>query len=61
MDGLYYHRARMYAPAIGRFAQPDPIGLAGGNNLYAYVENDPLNATDPSGRVDAWLWYTLVY
>ena len=49
-SGLYYYRARMYSPAIGRFLQPDPIGYAGGNNLYAYVGNDPLNNTDPSGR-----------
>jgi RHS repeat-associated protein len=47
---LYYDRARMYFPAWGRFLQPDPIGYAGGSNLYAYVSNDPLNATDPSGR-----------
>jgi RHS repeat-associated protein len=25
---LYYYRARMHAPAIGRFLQPDPIGYA---------------------------------
>ncbi|CAN7656590.1 RHS repeat-associated core domain-containing protein [Bosea sp. LjRoot9] len=49
--GLYYYRARMYAPALGRFLQPDPIGTQGGLNLYAYVGNDPLNATDPSGAV----------
>jgi RHS repeat-associated protein len=48
-SGLYYYRARMYSPAWGRFLQPDPIGLAGGKNLYAYVGNDPLNNVDPSG------------
>jgi RHS repeat-associated protein len=47
--GLYYVHARMYSPALGRFLQPDPIGTAGGANLYAYVGNDPLNLTDPSG------------
>ena len=49
-SGLYYDRARMYSPTWGRFLQPDPIGYQGGNNLYAYVENDPLNGTDPSGN-----------
>jgi len=48
-SGLYYYRARMYSPTWGRFLQPDPIGFAGGGNLYAYVGNDPLNAIDPSG------------
>jgi RHS repeat-associated protein len=49
-NGLYYYRARNYHAAWGRFLQPDPIGLAGGNNLYAYVGNDPLNYVDPSGE-----------
>jgi RHS repeat-associated protein len=49
--GFYHLRARDYAPMIGRFVQPDPIGMAGGVNLYAYVGNDPLNRTDPSGLV----------
>jgi RHS repeat-associated protein len=51
-SGLYYARARMYAPTLGRFLQPDPIGYQGGVHLYAYVGNDPLNLTDPSGLCD---------
>lgn len=41
----------MYSPALGRFLQPDTIGYAGGNNLYAYVGNDPLDRVDPSGQI----------
>lgn len=47
--GLYYYRARYYDPVLRRFVSKDPIGLHGGINPYAYVENDPVNATDPSG------------
>ncbi len=53
-SGLYYYRARHYSPTLGRFLQPDPIGYAGGNNLYAYVGNDPLNGIDPSGLLSFW-------
>ena len=47
--GWYYHRARYYSPLVRRFVQEDPIGYGGGSNLYAYVEGQPLEATDPTG------------
>lgn len=47
--GLYSLRARYYDPQLGRFLSEDPIGIAGGLNLYAYAGNDPVNARDPSG------------
>jgi hypothetical protein len=46
---MYFHRARHYDPAMNRFVQEDPIGQAGGENLYAYVGGAPLEATDPAG------------
>jgi RHS repeat-associated protein len=50
--GLYYYRARYYDPKVGRFISEDPIGFAGGPNLYAYVGSDPANAVDPFGLID---------
>ena len=65
--GLYYYRARSYDPKTGRFLQQDPIGLAGGINLYAYVGNNPVVFVDPLGlsKFDKffglpkafWNWY----
>ena len=47
--GLYYYKARMYSPTLGRFLQTDPIGTKDDLNLYAYVKNNPVNLTDPLG------------
>lgn len=47
--GLYYYRARYYSPTLRRFISEDPIGLAGGLNFYAYVQNNPVNWVDPWG------------
>ncbi len=57
--GLYYYKARMYAPSIGRFLQPDPIGYGDGMNMYIYVGDDPVNGTDSTGLQETWQTITV--
>jgi RHS repeat-associated protein len=47
--GLDYYKARVYLPRVGRFLQGDPVFYVDDMNLYAYVYNDPINRSDPSG------------
>ncbi len=48
---LYYVRNRKYNPALGRWIQRDPIGYAGGINLYGYVGGMPAGGVDPWGAL----------
>ena len=63
--GLYYYKARFYSPTLGKFMQTDPIGYASDLNLYAYVDGNPINYTDPRGLnpvagaiAAVYEWYT---
>jgi RHS repeat-associated protein len=47
--GVYYYKARIYHPGIGRFMQTDPIGYKDNINLYEYVGGNPISCIDPKG------------
>ncbi|MEA1675399.1 RHS repeat-associated core domain-containing protein [Nitrospirillum sp. BR 11163] len=49
---VYYYKARMYLPGLGKFLETDPTGYAAGMNLYAYAGGDPINRADPMGLAD---------
>lgn len=50
--GLYYYGFRFYEPNLQRWLNRDPIGIAGGLNVYRYVGNNPLSRIDPHGLVE---------
>lgn len=45
---LHYNLMRYYEPEAGRFVKQEPIGLAGGSNLYQFAPN-VLGWIDSSG------------
>jgi RHS repeat-associated protein len=49
-SGLYYYGYRFYEPRLQRWLNADPIGEAGGKNLYLFAGNDPADAIDPYGQ-----------
>ena len=54
--GLHQNWHRDYDPSLGRYLQPDPLGIAAGPNLYGYVDGNPINGFDRDGRI----WDTLL-
>jgi RHS repeat-associated protein len=46
---LVYYGYRYYNPSTGRWLSRDPIGEKGGNNLYGFLDNDPICNFDPLG------------
>jgi len=58
--GMHYNYFRDYDPTTGRYIEADPMGLAAGPNVYAYVGGNPLSFIDPLGLFDndaytAWM------
>ncbi|MDF2679174.1 MAG: Rhs family protein [Brevibacillus sp.] len=60
--GFYHYEARYYAPWLGRWISYDPGGLIDGLNIYAYVRNNPVTLTDPTGMYsEAGHYYTVYF
>jgi RHS repeat-associated protein len=57
-SGLLYFGHRYYSVDLGRWLCRDPLGEKGGANLYAYCQNDPVNAVDPLGLAELRVWTT---
>jgi RHS repeat-associated protein len=55
-SGDYMTRHRIYDPVLARWTTPDPVGEAGGLNLFQFVGNDPINNVDPLGLTYVSNW-----
>lgn len=54
VSGIHYNTLRYYDPKLGRYINRDPIGEMGGGNIFAFVDNDPMNWTDSYGLWKSW-------
>ena len=59
--GLHYNYLRDYDPAVGRYTAPDPVGLGGGLNPYAYVSDNPLTNIDTPGLYQIDVHYYMTF
>jgi RHS repeat-associated protein len=46
--GLCWTRFRCFDPEVGRWVSPDPLGFAGGNDLFGF-DGSPVRMVDPLG------------
>lgn len=65
-SGLIYMQARFYAPMYHRFLSPDPardqhFEETQSWNIYSYVQNQPMMATDPTGMIGDWKFLKDIY
>ena len=58
---LHYNYWRDYDPRLGRYTTPDPLGLDGGMNPYAYAANNPLTNVDPLGLYQSDIHYYMTF
>ena len=63
--GQYYLRARQYDPVLMRFTSCDPVKGKFQNPLslhpYLYCLNEPINNTDPNGKISAMEYLRPIY
>ena len=56
-SGLYYNRYRYYDPGMGRYVTQDPIGLAGGINIFSYGAGNPIGSIDALGLAGCYVLF----